>query len=289
MTIGEQIGQVIISGLTMGSIYAIIGIGLAVTYNVTRIFNFCQGEFVMIGGMLSASFYSLGLSLPLSIGLAIGITAIIGAAIWLLFLDRPFARHSPLVTLILITVALSIVVSGGVYIGWGTPFRELPSFANISPIRLGEMIIDPQVPWIWGGLLALVAGLTFLFDHTLLGKGLRACSEQPIGARLTGINPRSMAFFSFILASLTGSIAGVLVTPLTMTSFGVGLGYSIKGLLAAMVGGITKIHGVIVGGMILGLVESLAGGFISSTYMDAAGLAVLIILLLYRPEGILRN
>ena len=165
---------------------------------------------------------------------------------------------------------------------WG----RLPPFSKIE-ISIGTVHIDPQTPWIWGVLLLVVAGLSVLFDHTLVGKALRASADQPIGARLVGINPNSMAFYAFVLAGALGSIAGIVVVPITMTYYANGVFLTLSGLLAAMAGGPTRAEGAIMGGLFLGVIQSLVGAFISSKYMTIITLACFIVILLIRPQGIL--
>ncbi len=282
----ERILDPLFSGVTLGCIYAIIGFGLMVFYSVTKILNLSVGEFAMLSGMIGASLYAIGLSLPVAVTVGIIASCLISIVMWMVFLKGPVARGLPTDTLIFITVGIYLLISSSAYLGWGTDFRELPYFITIPPVHLGGATISPQAPWIWGIVLVMIVGLSVLFDRTLWGKGLRACAIQPVAARLMGISPLTMAFISFILAAGVASIGGVILAPLVMTQFSVGIGLSIKGLLAAAVGGFNKAQGPVVGGLILGLAESFTGAFISSHYMVAVPLAVLILILLVRPQGI---
>ena len=279
--------ELFISGVTQGSIYAVVGLGFMIVFSVARLFNLAMGEFVMLGGMFVATFYALGLPLPVAAILAVITTGIIGTAVWRIFLHRLLVRGTSHLTLVLITVGVALLSVGVAYIAWGTDYRELPDFIKTAPIHLGGVTLPTQVLFIWGMLLLMIVGLSLFFDHTWLGKGLRACADQPEAARLIGLNPHSAAFFSFVLAATLGAVAGVVLAPLMLAHYAMGLSLTLKGLLASVVGGVTKAQGVVVGGLVLGLIESFAGGLISSEYMVIIALATFIIILLFRPQGIL--
>ncbi len=252
---------------------------------MTRMFNLCVGEFVMLGAILAGTFYGFGLPLFLSIVLALIISGVIGAIMWLVFLHHPYSSGASPLTLLLVLAALAIVSMGTAYIIWGTAPRSLPDFTDFKLIIAG-VTIPPQSLWIWGISVLAVGCLFLLLDRTLMGKAFRACSENPLAARLMGINPNFMAFSSFVLAALLGGIAGVIAVPLITANYAMGLGITIKGCLAAMLGGIDRAQGAIIGGLLLGLVESFAGGFISTEFMEAIALGLLIAILLFRHEGI---
>jgi len=244
------------------------------------------GEFGMVGGMIGATLYAAGMPLYASVIIAIVAATVISAMIWYAVFRRPFAKGTSIMNLKLITIALTLLSVGVAYLLWGTNYKELPPFSK-SELILGTVHIDPQAPWIWGVLLLVVAGLSFLFDHTLVGKALRASADQPIGARLVGIDPNSMAFYAFTLAGALGSIAGIVVVPITMTYYANGVFLTLSGLLAAMAGGPNRAEGAIMGGLFLGVIQSLVGAFISSKYMTVITLACFIVILLIRPQGIL--
>lgn len=278
--------EAFIPGLTQGCIYALVALGFVVLFSVTKMYHIMIGEFGMVGGMLGATLYAAGMPLYASVIIAIVAATVISAIIWYVVFRHPFAKGASIMNLKLITIALTLVSVGVAYLIWGTNYKELPPFSRIE-LSLGTVHIDPQTPWIWGVLLLVVAGLSFLFDHTLVGKALRASADQPIGARLVGIDPNSMAFYAFILAGALGSIAGIVVVPITMTYYANGVFLTLSGLLAAMAGGPNRAEGAIMGGLFLGVIQSLVGAFISSKYMTVIALACFIAILLIRPQGIL--
>jgi branched-chain amino acid transport system permease protein len=255
--------------------------------SVTKVFNFAQGQFVMLGGMFAAVLYACGVPLAVAIILSIAMAILVSAVLWYGWIQNPLRRGAPIIALILLTISFEIVVRGGALLGWGTKFRELPYFGQVSPIHIGGAIVSPQAPWVWGVLLLSLVGLTILFDHTSIGKALRACSEQPVAARLLGINPQTMAFFAFVLAGVFGAIAGVVMAPITMTNYDIGFTFLVKGFLAAGVGGITRVEGVLAGGLAFGLAETISAGFISTEYSSIIALSIFTVILLFRPQGIL--
>ena len=277
--------QIFISGLNLGCIYAALGLGFFIIYNVTRVLNLAQGEFVMLGGMLTVSFYTMGIPLFPSILLAVVITALAGAGLYR-FIIYP-ARKSSGMTKVFLTLGFAFIIEGIALRVWGWEFRSLPAFFNTSSIQLWEATIFGQTPWVIGITLLMVIGLFFFFGHTIQGKAMRACANQPLGARMMGISIERMALFSFVLAAGLGAIVGALITPLTMTSYSIGLPLTAKGVLAAFVGGITRVEGVILGGLVYGMIEAITAGVIPGGYHSVIALAILVLVLLCRRRGIL--
>jgi branched-subunit amino acid ABC-type transport system permease component len=278
--------QAIISGTTVGCTYALIGLAIATVYNVARFFDISQGQYMMLGAMFVCFFYKLGLSITSSILFALFIPLVLGLLIWRLLLFGASQKYSHL-TLLMITFGIALFIEGMAFLIFGTKIRVNPYYLNISPIRIYGATMSPQAPLIYGITFLIVLSLSLLFDRTTLGKGLRACHEQPLAARLMGIYPRNMMFFSFVLAVFLVVIGGIIVVPLTAVSYNMGVDWLIKGLLAAIVGGISRFHGVIIGALAIGLLESLAAVFISSGYASIIALCIFVALLLYRPTGLI--
>ncbi len=277
--------QIFFSGLNLGSIYTAVGLGFFVVYSVTRVLNLAQGEFVMLGGMLTVSFYTTGVPLFPSVLLAVVITALAGAGFYR-FIIYP-ARNSSGATKVFLTLGFAFIVEGIALRVWGWEFRSLPVFLNTPSIQLGGATIFGQTPWVIGVTLLMVTGLFFYFGHTIQGKALRACADEPLGARLVGISIEKMALVSFILAAGLGAVVGAMITPLTMTSYHMGLPLTAKGLLVAFVGGITRAEGVILGGFIYGMIEAITAGVIPGGYHNAIAPLVLVVIFLSRRRGLL--
>lgn len=284
MGISSQIVQYLISGITLGSIYAIIALGFTIIHNVTGIINFAQGEFVMLGGMITFSLlHSLSLPLPVAFLLAVIITAIVGFLLERLAI-RP-AKAASVVSLIIITIGASIFIRGIAGQVWGKDAVPIPSFSGETPIPVLGATISTQSLWIIFTTLIIMILLKLFFDFTMLGKSLRACAVNKKAAQLMGINVETMSFLSFGLAAALGAIGGIIIAPITLTSYGVGVMLGVKGFIAAAIGGLSSYVAAVVGGIGLGVLESLSAGLITSAYKDAIALLVLFIVLLYRVRG----
>jgi branched-chain amino acid transport system permease protein len=276
--------QFFISGVNLGCIYAALGLGFFIVYSVTHVLNLAQGEFVMLGGMLTVSFYTMGIPLSPSILLAVIATAISGAVLYR-FILYP-ARNSSGATLTFLTVGFAFAIEGIALLLWGWQYRSLPNFWGSPNIQLWGATIFGQTTWVVGITLLMVIGLFLLFGRTVQGKALRACADEPLGARIMGISIERMALFSFVLAAALGAVIGATITPLTMTSYSIGFPLTIKGLLAAFVGGITRAEGVILGGITLGIAEAITAGLIPGGYHGVIALGILLVVFLCRPRGL---
>jgi branched-chain amino acid transport system permease protein len=281
----RQLFQYVLSGLSNGAIYALIGFGFAIIYNSTGIINFAQGEFVMLGGMLTVFFLAV-FKLPLAAGiiLAIIISTIVGVSFERLAI-RPLKNASPL-SLIIITIGASIFMRGAAMLIWGKDTYALPAFSGNDPLYIAGATILPQHLWILGVTVLIIIGSRIFFNYSIAGKAMRACSYNPLAAGLVGINVKNMVMLSFAISSAIGSMAGIIIAPLTMTSYDVGIMLGLKGFCAVIIGGMSSGLGTLMGGLLLGLLESLGAGFISASYKDAIAFIILLLILFIRPEGL---
>jgi branched-chain amino acid transport system permease protein len=281
----DQFVQYLISGLTQGSIYALIGLGFTIVYAVTRIINFAQGEFVMLGGMLSFTLISsAGIPLVPAIMLSILISAAVGAIMYILAI-RP-AKKASVVSLIIITIGAAIFIRGVVGQMLGKGFVRPPSFSGDESISFLGAYIQPQALWIIGTTVMVTVVLHLFLSHTMVGKALKACAINPVASSLVGINPRAMALIAFVLAAAFGGIGGVVMAPLTPMSYNAGVMLGLKGFVAAAIGGFKSQIAAVIGGLLLGIVETLAvvanWGPFTSAYKDAIALVVLLLILIIR-------
>ena len=281
----RQLFQYVLSGLSNGAIYALIGFGFAIIYNSTGIINFAQGEFVMLGGMLTVFFLAVfKLPLAAAIILAIIISTIVGVSFERLAI-RPLKNASPL-SLIIITIGASIFMRGAAMLIWGKDTYALPAFSGSDPLYIAGATILPQHLWILGVTVLIIIGSRIFFNYSIAGKAMRACSYNPLAAGLVGINVKNMVMLSFAISSAIGSMAGIIIAPLTMTSYDVGIMLGLKGFCAVIIGGMSSGLGTLMGGLLLGLLESLGAGFISASYKDAIAFIILLLILFIRPEGL---
>jgi len=282
----DQILQFVITGITVGSTYALVALGFAIIYNASDVVNFAQGEFVMIGAM-SAIFLAGGEGgwpLPLALLGAVAITAFIGVLLQR-FAIAP-ARGASVVTTIIITIGASIFLRGVALLVWGKDIFALPHFSGEEPIHIGQATLLPQNLWVMGGAGVMVLCVHYFFNHTALGKAILACSCNKTAAHLVGINVGLMMLIAYGLSAFLGAMAGILVTPITFTSYDAGVMLGLKGFSAAILGGMGNPMGAVAGGLLLGMIESLAAGLISSGYKDAIGFIILLLVLFLRPSGL---
>jgi branched-chain amino acid transport system permease protein len=286
MTLTLQLFQFLLSGLTTGSTYALIAIGFSLIHNATGIVNFAQGEFVMLGGMFMITFYSF-LKIPMLPAFILTVFSV--AVVGLLLEIGPLrgAKSKEILVLVMITVGASISIKGLSMVLWGKNPMTLPPFSGEAPLLFFGAAIMPQSIWIFGITISVVLALHHFFKRTMTGKAMRAVAASRRSAMLTGIPVNRMILLSFTLSGALGAVAGMILTPITTTSYDVGVMLGLKGFSAAILGGYGSMPGAVVGGLLLGVFESLSAGFISSEYKDAVAFLVLLIILFLKPSGIL--
>ncbi len=280
-----ELAQFLLSGLTVGSIYALVALGFAIIYNASHVINFAQGEFVMIGGMATVSLLGAGLPLAPAALAAVALAALIGLAL-ARFAVQP-ARGASVVTLIIITIGAAILLRGLASIVWDKRIHALPAFSGDAPIALAGATLAPQSLWVIGVTALIVCALWVFFNRTLTGKAMLAVSHNRLAAQLMGISVRRVLLVSFALSAALGALAGILVAPITFTSWDVGVMLGLKGFAAAILGGMGSGPGAVVGGLVLGLLESLGAGYVSSAYKDAIAFIVMLAVLMLMPGGLL--
>ena len=277
--------QYLFAGITYGVIYAIVAIGFNIIYNTTGIINFAQGEFVMLGGMISISLLSV-VPLPVAIALAVLITMLIGALIEIVFmrwLDRPSVLR-----MIIITIGLSILIREAALHIWGESIRSLPYFIGneITTITIGSVRLSPQVLWVIGVCGIMVLGLSLFFKITPVGREMRACSSNRTAAILCGINTRNMVTLSFMLSAGIGALAGCVMSPITYTQYDSGTSLAIKGFTVAILGGLGNSMGAVAAGLLLGIIEAYSVAVVPLAFQDAISITILLVILFVRPHGI---
>jgi branched-chain amino acid transport system permease protein len=276
--------QYIVTGLTVGSIYALLAIGFVTIYNITGILNFAQGEFAMIGAMTCITLVNAGLPMFPAIILAILITAAIG-----LIVERTailHARNTSVIILIIITIGISTFLKGMGLIVWGTNPKQLAPIIKAEPIEFMGAVINPQGIFIIIILFILLALLYVFFEKTYIGSALRASEKNPRAARLMGINTSTMSALAFTLAAALGAIAGILITPITDATYEMGFLIGVKGFVGMVIGGMHSIPGAVAGALMVGLLETFSSAYISTFYSDAIMFTVLILVLFLKPNGI---
>jgi branched-chain amino acid transport system permease protein len=277
--------QFLFSGLTVGAIYALVALGFTLIYNASDVINFAQGEFVMLGGMVTFFAHAAGVPLPLAALLAIIVATAAGLALHQFAIEP--ARGASAVTLIIITIGASIFLRGVAAIVFDKNFHSLAPLAGGEPWIIGGATLLPQSIIVLIGAGAIVVALWAFMTMTLTGKALVATAANRLAARLVGINTSALVGLAFAVSAAIGAIGGILMTPITLTSYDVGTLLALKGFAAAMLGGMGNPLGAVIGGLIVGLLEAFGAGYLSSSYKDAVAFLVILGVLFVMPHGLL--
>ena len=286
MTSWAYIPQLLVSGLTLGAAYSLVAIGFVTIARASQIINFAQGEFVMLGGVLTFFLLTRGrLPYPLAALTAIAIVVLIGFLLhqWVI---RPLRRASVLI-LIMATLGASFFLSSASGLTFGSLPKSLPPFSKRQVFEILGVSIQVQSLWVLLLTFVLLVLLYLLSRRTFLGKAMEASSTDPLGADLLGISRNRMTLLAFGISAGVGSIAGILITPIFYTSYSSGTLLGFKGFIAAVLGGWGRHRGAVLGGLVLGVVESASVLIIPSGFKDAVAFAILLLILYFRPKGIL--
>ena len=284
----QEILQYIFSGITSGAIYAVIAVGFSMLYNSTELINFAHGEFVMLGA-LSMVTLSGPIGLPLIPAFLVSVIGV--ACLGMLFerlAIRTVRQPNPIV-LIIITVGASIFLKGVGMIIWEKDAHTIPPFTDHPPLDIAGAKLLAQSIWIVVIVLLMAAGLHLFYKKTLTGKAMEACAISQKAAWLVGIPSKFMTLLAFGLSTGMGAVAGVIIAPITMSSYDMGTMLGLKGFCAAMLGGLGSLWGSLIGGLLLGILESLGVGLVSSGLKDATAFLLLLFILYVRPSGIISS
>ncbi len=293
----SQYLQLTLDGLRGGAIYGLVALGFVVIYNVTDIVNFAQGAFAMLGAMTavwvtnleSLAGMSPGTRLFLAVVAGVVVATIAGLAEERLAI-RP-ARDSSQLTLIIITIGTYIVLQGLAFIVWGGDQFTMPTFTTLEArdkvFRVGGAIIQAQSLWIWGTVAVVAIALYFLFSKTMTGRALRASATNKTAARLMGIKPGRMSMIAFTLSAAITGLGGTVLGPATRPTYDMGLIIGVKGFVAAIIGGLVNPVGAVLGGLMLGVIENIGAGVTKAGLKDIFAFVVLILVLLFKPHGLL--
>lgn len=282
----QEILQYFFSGITNGAIYAVIAIGFSMLYSSTELINFAHGEFVMLGALcmvtLSGHFH-----LPMIPAFVMTVSCV--AATGLLFerLAIRTVRFPEPIVLIIITVGASIFLKGVGMLIWGKDAYSIPPFSSHAPLDIAGARLLAQSLWILCIVVCLVAGLHFFFKKTLTGKAMEACAINKRAAWIVGIPSKLMVMLAFGMSTGIGAVSGVIIAPITMSSYDMGTMLGLKGFCAAMLGGLGSLWGSLIGGFLLGIIEAFSVGFVSSGLKDATAFLLLLLILYMRPGGII--
>lgn len=279
------IAQTAVSGLANGALYAFVGLSFSLISRSTGVINFAQGDLTMLGGMLSAVMCGYGVPVGIAVVVAAAACGAISGGFYYVAI-RPSTRAT-LSQLVIITVGLSILIRGTVTCIWGTDPKQVPPFTAGGPLRFGGVSILPQQLWLIAIMAVVALAAAWFFKRTVLGLALRASAVNPLGASFVGIDHRKLALFAFAASGFLGGLVGAVWSPIAYAQVDVGVAVGIKGFTAAILGGMQTAYGPLLGGVLLALFEAFTAGYVSSHYEDAFIFSLLILALLFRPQGLL--
>lgn len=277
------IPQFLAGGLAIGAVYGLIGVGFSLIYSTSKVINFAQGEFVVYGGLATVSLTLFDIPASIAQPLALAASIVMGGALQgLLSTAR---KGSNELTYIMTTIGVAIALQGLAHQIWGTDYRTYALYPQGAIKVLGASVNYATITIL---LMTAVVCLTlwvFLF-RTMIGKAMRACANDSRAAQTVGIRPRRMVLLAYVASAAIGGLAGMLITPSQMMSYDNGVILAIKGFTAAIVGGLANPFGAVIGGLVLGLLEGLGVGLISSDLQNAYAFITLLLILLIRPQGL---
>ena len=279
------LAQIVNSGLALGAVYGLMALGFALVFNASRLINFAQGELLLLGGLgLYSLTRALSLPAPIAIAAAAALGIVLGAFLYATTLGLTLGQK-PLKQLML-TVAASFSWQGAAILAWGKNPLVLPQQLPTTPVRLGPLFLSADT--VAALLLAIAGGgcLSLFLNHTRQGKAIRAVSMNPLAARLQGISPPTYQALAFGLAGALAALAAMAVGPQTMLRYDMGLGFGLKGFVAATMGGYGSLRKVFLGGLALGFLEAALVLFVSAELKEALTYTLLIGLLLLIPPSI---
>jgi branched-chain amino acid transport system permease protein len=278
--------QLLVTGITLGSIYSLIALGYVTIYRTSRVVNMAQGAFVMFGALFTITFLD-ELHLPYWLSAILGIVAVaIVSMLMYLVVLRRLIKIS-LVSIILATMALSVLFENFALLRWGGYPKALPGFTGKGAVFLGGVAVFRQSLWVIGLMIVVLIGLYLLNSRTLVGKQMTATANDHDAASLSGVKTGRMILLAFAISGAVGALGGIAITPINSTSYMSGGIYALSGFVAAILGGWGSSTGAVVGGLALGIIESLVTGVLPAGYQDAIAYAILILVLYFRPNGLL--
>jgi branched-chain amino acid transport system permease protein len=288
MNLSDQIIQFLLSGFATGAIYALIGLGFSIIYNSTGIINFAQGEFVMLPAFFAlAGMKWLGLPFSLAALLALTLSMLVLGAMFKAIIVDPLIRQGVL-PLVISTIALAIFLKDGVKDFYSA---EAQSFPTILPDRLIELAVGVKVSLAQLGVLAIalgtIAALSWFLAATRTGRQMQATAQNPSVARILGVNVERMILYTFLINAALAAMASLLISPIYLAKFSNGETLGLAAFVAAIVGGFNQVRGAIAGGLALGVIDNLAAAYVSTAYRQAVPLCLLVLIILFRPQGLL--
>ena len=278
--------QLLVSGLATGAIYALIAVGFTLLWQTSQTINFAQGEFVMLPAFFVLAAMNFGAPFWLAALIAVALSVVILGLMFKALIVDPMLKHGVL-PLVISTIALSLFLKEGAKDFYSSQAQPFPALVPPIDLHVFEAVISLQSIVVLAVAILTVAALHLLLNHTRLGRMMQATAQNPTLARILGVPVRRMVLYTFLINGVLVAIASILISPIYLAKFTNGETLGMAAFLAAIIGGFNQVRGAILGGIILGVLDNLSAAYISSQYRAAFPLIILIVVILWRPQGLL--
>ena len=278
--------QICIQGLMLGSMYAILTLGYNIIYSTMGMAHYAQGDIMMVGAFLALDFF-VTMRLPFVIALVLSVVCNVGLMLIIEKLAYSPLYGRPRNMLLLCTIGISTVLRNAAQLIWGTQSFNFPSVFSTKMIEIGSIYLVPQNLWILGIGVVLMLLLNVFMKKTKVGRAMQAVSMNRSAAALMGVNMKTITMITYGLSAGLATLAGIMLAPIIKVYSTMGVSIGAKVMISAVAGGMGSMPGSILGGLLVGLVETLGGMYVSTTFKEAYPVVLLLVVLLWRPQGIL--
>jgi branched-chain amino acid transport system permease protein len=278
-------GQLLVSGLAIGCIYSLASLGFVITYKSVGILNFAYGEMITLAAYFAAT-YVTSMGAPVVLGLVMVLISMIPIGMGFAYLVYRPLRNKPVRTVVIATIGVSIALQALALIIWGPYPKSVPTLGGSKPLHFGGVALLPHNLYIFGITIVVLLLLYLLYARTSLGWKMQAIAQDAEAARLMGINVDFIIMFTWVLSAGLAGLAGFLLAPLFFVTTTTGFAVMLKAFAACIIGGFGSLQGAVVGGLFVGVAETLLAGYVSSAYKDVLTFALLIVVLIVLPQGL---
>jgi branched-chain amino acid transport system permease protein len=279
--------QLLIAGLATGSIYALAAIGFTLLWQTSQTINFAQGEFVMVPAFFAlAAMKWFGLPFSISILLAIALSMLVLGVLFKSIIVDPLIQHGAM-PLVISTIALAIFLRDGVKDAYSAEAQAFPSLIPDVLVTIAGVRVSTAQIGVFITAFAAIFLLNWFLGSTRTGRQMQASAQNPTVARILGVNVERMVLYTFLINAGLAAIASILISPIYLAKFSSGESIGLAAFVAAIVGGFNQVRGAIVGGLVVGVVDNLAAAYVSTQYRQAVPLVLLVLIILFRPQGLL--
>ena len=279
-----MLGQLIISGLAVGFVYGLVALGFVLIYKATEVINFAQGELMMLGAFIAYTLIEI-LSVPVLVGILL---SMLFMAMFGFFVERVLLRSlvgEPIFSIVMVTIGLSIVMRSAAGMIWTFDTIPFPKIFPETTLNVQKLVISVTHVWIIGISICLVLLFSLFFKFTDAGISMRATAQNHLATILMGVSVNRVFSMIWAISAAVACLSGILIVPLYFLSYNMGF-IGLKAFPAAILGGFNSVPGAIIGGLIIGVIENLAGGYLPGDLREVSSWIILILVLMVRPEGI---